>query len=221
MGRGDWKRSYRHDEGRRTTAQRRALRELWEPYGLSWTWDRLLDLDAAFGREGPAILDLGFGTGESLVAAARRHPDHRVLGVEVYRPGLGAALLAIEREGLENVRVVRGDAFELLTHHIAPATFALVQIFFPEPWPEFPERRIVRPLLLELLARTLEPGGLLHLATDVPAYLDHARAAIEAASGWTLVEDSAEEPGHPDTVYARRARDEGRPILQLRARREP
>ena len=45
--------------------------------------------------------------GDSLVELAERSPETNFLGVEVHRPGLGAACQKIHKRGLRNVRLVR------------------------------------------------------------------------------------------------------------------
>ena len=211
MGRGDWKRSFRRNEGQRTRAQRRALRDLWPRFGLTWTWNETLDISAAFGFQGRTWLDVGFGTGESIVELAGRFPDDRFLGVEVYRPGIGATLMKLADHDLDNVRLVRGDVFELLSFHLEQV-LDRVCVFFPEPWPDAPDRRLIRPRFLRLLERTLVEGGSLHLATDVAEYLDHAREVVSDRTGWTI-DVHAQRPGwRPETEYERRAIEEGREV---------
>jgi tRNA (guanine-N7-)-methyltransferase len=122
-------------------------------------------------------LEIGFGSGEHLIGQARAHPDVGLIGCEPFLNGVVAALAGIEREGLANVRVRRGDAQTLL--EAAPnAFFSRVFILYPDPWPKrrHNRRRIVSKALIEALARVLTPGGELRFATDVDDY-----------AGWTLV----------------------------------
>lgn len=218
MSRGDWARSYRRNQGKRTRAQRRALRDLWPAYGLTWTWNERLDLDDAFGKGDweETVLDIGFGHGESLLSYADRNPSSRVLGVEVYRPGLGAALLDIHARQLANVRVLRGDIFEYLTYHVAPRSFDRVHLFFPEPWPDSPQRRIVRPLLIDLLTEAIRPNGLILMATDVAEYRDHIVSVFESVGpGWALQAVDRDERGTSRTRYEQIAADEGREVYDF------
>ena len=59
------------------------------------------------------MLDIGFGDGASLLRAAEGGAA-RVIGVEPHAPGVGVALRALAAARVENCRVVRGDALELL-----------------------------------------------------------------------------------------------------------
>ena len=161
------------------------------------------------------LLEIGSGMGETtsqLVAAA---PELNYVAVEVYKPGLAQLLLRGEHlGGLDNLRVLRGDAVDLLTDHVAPASLHGVRIFFPDPWPKkkHHKRRLVQPEFVALLASRLEPGGVLHLATDWEHY---AEQMLEVCSGERLLTNMydgwAPRPDwRPVTKFEQRAVNEGR-----------
>ncbi|MCE2907464.1 MAG: tRNA (guanosine(46)-N7)-methyltransferase TrmB, partial [Burkholderiaceae bacterium] len=92
--------------GRMGPGQQRALQELGPRLVLPYAPGQPLDLDAAFGRRAPRVLEIGFGMGDATAAYAQQHPEHDLLGLEVHPPGVGALLkLAGERQ-LGNVRIV-------------------------------------------------------------------------------------------------------------------
>jgi tRNA (guanine-N7-)-methyltransferase len=177
-------RSYVRRESRITPAQVRALGELWPRYGIP-EGTAPLDWPAVFGRVAPVILEIGFGNGEALVAAAAAHPEIDYLGIEVHRPGAGSLLRRIETGGLSNLRVMLGDAGEILTQRVADSSLAAVHLFFPDPWPKkrHHKRRLVQPGFAALVARKLAPGGYFHLATDWPAYAEHMVAVLSCTAG--------------------------------------
>ncbi len=183
-------RSYVLRAGRVGSGQARALAEL-GPRCLLPYRPQTLDLDAAFGRRAPRVLEIGFGMGEGLAAVAAAHPHIDYLGVEVHTPGVGALLKQIGERGLANVRVIRHDAVEVLEHMLAPASLAGVQVFFPDPWHKkrHHKRRLVQPPLVALLASRLAPGGTLHLATD---WQDYAAQMLAVLSAEPALENSAD-----------------------------
>ncbi len=164
-------RSFVLREGRLTPSQQRAMVDLWPRYGLDYT-AQPLDLDAAFGRVAPRVLEIGFGNGNALLHTAAADPARDYLGVEVHMPGVGRALAGIDKAGLANVRVMRHDAIEVLRHAIAPDTLDEVHLWFPDPWHKkrHHKRRLVNPDNAALIASGLRVGGLLHLATDWEPY---------------------------------------------------
>jgi tRNA (guanine-N7-)-methyltransferase len=125
-------RSFVTRAGRVSTAQGRALTELGPTYMIPY--DKApLDLAQAFGRTAPTIFEIGFGMGETTATIAAGMPDKNFIGVEVHTPGVGSLLKLIGEEKLNNVRIIQHDAYEVLTHMIAPASLAGVHVFFPDP----------------------------------------------------------------------------------------
>jgi tRNA (guanine-N7-)-methyltransferase len=177
-------RSFVTRAGRITAAQERALAQLWPRYGVGFG-PGTLDLPAVFGRSAPRTLEIGFGNGENLVTLAATHPGRDYLGIEVHRPGVGRALLALEQRAIGNVRVICHDAVEVLERQIAPGSLAEVLILFPDPWPKkrHHKRRLVQPPFVALIARALAAGGTLHLATDWEPYAQEMLAVLGAAPG--------------------------------------
>nr|WP_301386682.1 tRNA (guanosine(46)-N7)-methyltransferase TrmB [Corynebacterium caspium] len=152
--------------------------EMWEQRWPKWgklLGDEQLNISQWFGREGhPTILEIGSGTGTSTVAMAPLEADTNVIAVEIYKPGLAKLMGAALRNGVENIRMVRGDAVEVLTRMIAPESLDGVRIFFPDPWPKarHHKRRIIQSGPLHLIASRLKPGGVLHVATDHAGYAE-------------------------------------------------
>jgi len=124
-----------------------------------------------------------------LLEFASAHPQLDCIGIEVHRPGVGRLLLGAEAAKLSNLRVICHDAVEVLQYQLAPASIALVHIFFPDPWPKkrHHKRRLIQPAFVELLARVIAPGGTLRLATDWEAYAQHMRAVIDASPAFANI----------------------------------
>jgi tRNA (guanine-N7-)-methyltransferase len=216
-------RSYVLRGGRLTRAQRRALDELMPRLGIPYA-PALLDLDRAFGRHAPRVLEVGFGNGDTLVALAAASPDQDFIGIEVHPPGVGHCLLAAETAGLRNLRVIAHDAVEVLTHMIGPASLDEMLLYFPDPWPKkrHHKRRIVQPGFAALVATRLKPGGLFKLATDWEPYAAWILEVLNASTGF---ENAARDGGCVDrperaaTRFERRGRRLGHSVFDLEYRR--
>ena len=167
--------------GRVTEAQQRSVDELMPKWGIPYC-PAPLDMDAAFGRSAPRILEIGFGMGETTAKIAAAHPHNDYLGVEVFMAGCGGLLKQIGEHGLSNVRLIRHDAVEVLRDMIAPASLAGAHIFFSDPWPKkrHHKRRLIQPPFIRLLATRLAPGAYLHLATDWEDYAMQMREVLLA-----------------------------------------
>ncbi len=170
-------RSFVLRKGRLTPAQQRALADLWPSYGIDFEASPL-DFTPHFGRLAPLVVEIGFGNGYTLVEMAKAEPAINFIGIEVHRPGVGAALARIDATRLSNVRVISEDAVTVLESMIPAASLAGLRLFFPDPWPKkrHHKRRLVQPAFLELLATRLCPGAVVHMATD---WRDYAEQMLE------------------------------------------
>jgi tRNA (guanine-N7-)-methyltransferase len=213
-------RSFALRQGRMTASQQRALDTLWDKYVITLPSGEL-ELDAVFGRRAPRILEIGFGMGQSLLEMARQHPDTDYLGIEVHRPGVGSLMLNLEQHAVSNVRVIYDDAVEVLQGHLPDNSLDAVYLFFPDPWPKTKhrKRRIVQPAFIELLARRLKPGGILHMATDWEDYAKHMLAMMSMSAEFENCAGpgrySARPDYRPQTKFERRGHNLGHAVWDL------
>lgn len=193
-----------------TKRQRNALSSLWPKYGVS-LGESVVNLNQLFGRHAPVVMEIGFGMGEALLAMAQRYNDMNFLGVEVYRPGVGALLSEIESKGLTNIRLFCADVLDVLNQAIDTCSLTKVCIFFPDPWPKkrHHKRRLVNSDFLDLMLPKLIRGGEIHLATDWEDYANHMMEIL--GRDMRLVHQRNERiyPAlnhlRPSTKFARRA----------------
>jgi len=116
-------------------------------------------------------LEIGFGGGEHLVHQAMLHPDVGIIGCEPYINGIAGLLKAIDDHALGNIRIWPQDA-RLLIGQLPDAALARVFILYPDPWPKarHHKRRLISREFLGALARVMQPGAELRLATDDEDY---------------------------------------------------
>lgn len=155
--------------------------------------DEVIDLASWFGRSGAkTIVEIGSGTGTSTAAMAPKEADTNIIAVELYKPGLAKLLGQIEREGIDNIRMIRGDGIEVMVRMFSPESLDGIRIFFPDPWPKarHHKRRIIQSGTLNLFASRLKKGGVLHVATDHAGYAEWIDELVE-------VEPSLDYKGWP------------------------
>ena len=164
----------------------------------------------------PTIVDIGFGGGESVVAAATNRPDERILGVDVHEAGITHLLTDLAAAEIGNVRVVRSDILEVLPL-LPNRSLREICIFFPDPWPKIAHthRRLVRVDVVRALAERLADGGLLRLATDADLYAEQMREVCSAEPQLTELD----APDRATTKYEQRGRAAGRTIVDLAYRK--
>lgn len=173
-------RSYVRREGRMTRAQERALAGQWADYGVA-TGTGLLAVDTLFPRPAPLVLDIGPGMGLTTVTLASQRPEFNYLAVEVHRPGLGSLLHHASRAGLRNIRVICGDAVDVIRSRLPESSLDEVLILFPDPWPKkrHHKRRLLNPGFARLLLSKLKDHGRLYIATDWRDYAEMIPAVFE------------------------------------------
>ena len=174
-------RSFALRRGHVTPAQRRAYETLFPRVAIAFE-DRILDLEQAFGRRAPCVLEIGFGMGETTAAIAAARPDIDFIAIEVFVAGIGALARRIEEMELSNVRVIQHDATEVVRRMLAPATLAGVHVFFPDPWPKkrHHKRRLIAQPFAGELAERINRGGYLHCATDWQPYAEQMVEVLSA-----------------------------------------
>ncbi len=157
-----------------------------------------------FGTAHPVEIEIGPGRGDVLLAFAAARPATNFFAIE-HATGLAAMIAAqAAARQLVNVRVVSGDARCILAHAVPSASVSAVHVYFPDPWPKTRHRHrrlFDRPDLAEDIRRVLRPGGLVHVATDLPVLHD-AMCARLAAVG--LVASETGGPVRPVSKFERK-----------------
>jgi len=212
--------SYVLREGRLTSSQARAMKELYPKFGIQHQ-KQLLDLSVVFDRDAPCFLDIGFGTGTSVVHMAALNPEHNHLGVEVHGPGVGSLLLRVEENNFSNVRVIYFDVMDILNDMIPDASLTGVFLFFPDPWHKrkHHKRRLVQESFIQLLRKKLVIGGFFHMATDWKHYAEHMMKEMSIAEGFQnkiADREYSERPDYrPITKFEQRGQRLGHSVWDL------
>ncbi len=164
---------------RLTVSQTQGLKELWDDYAIMP--NGVIDFSQVFGNIQDVVLEIGFGNGNSLIKMAQNNPQLNYVGIEVYEAGLGCLINNIHTKQLKNLKVMRGDAVEILETNIANDALSGLQLFFPDPWHKrkHHKRRIVQQYFLDLIAKKIKKGGFCHMATDWQHYARHMMQALE------------------------------------------
>lgn len=212
-------RSYVVRGGRLTPSQQEAIDSLWSLYGIEKD-QGVIDQEAIFGRSGELVFEIGFGMGDSLVAMAQQHGEKDYIGIDVHPPGIGTILRDIKTQDLQNLRVMQGDAMEVLRTCFADRQLGRIQIFFPDPWHKkrHHKRRMIQPPFVEELAQKLDTGGILHLATDWENYAEQMMEVMSASTAFTNMAGTGNysEPGERvETKFERRGRKLGHGVWDL------
>jgi tRNA (guanine-N7-)-methyltransferase len=205
--------------------QKQLVAELLPQVAITLPTEGLLDIATLFPTPKTALwMEIGFGSGEHLAMQAAQHPTTGIIGCEPYINGVVQLLKHIHAEKPGNIRLWADDAIEVL-ERLPDQLLERVFILFPDPWPKLRhhKRRIISGTMLDLLARKLQHGGELRLATDHVEYAEWMKEHLSRHKEFdALTEDTATPPsGWIKTRYQEKAEAEGRPPIFFRYARRP
>ena len=69
------------------------------------------------------IIEIGFGNGSTLIESASNNPEKNFIGIEVYDSGFGQCLNDIEKQKINNIRLIYDDAVDVLQNTIKTVSY--------------------------------------------------------------------------------------------------
>ena len=185
------------------------------------------DLAGLFDRPVDDVrLEIGFGGGEHLIAEALAFPDTGFIGCEPYVNGMAKILAQIEAHDIGNIRLLAGDAAELLAW-APPHSLPRIDLIHPDPWPKRRhwKRRFVQDASVAAMARVLTPAANSALSATSTGIAPGRWRICARSSDFVWMAECADDwrlpwSGYTMTRYGRKAEREGRHAAYLRFRRE-
>lgn len=172
------------------------------------------DFAELFGRLVAVDLEIGSGKGKFLLEMAQASPDRDFLAVE--RAGKYHQLCCdrAARRGIDNVRLLRTSAEDLLFRLLRDASLANIYVLFPDPWPKkrHHKRRLIKPEIVAAMNRVLIPGGRLLVKTDHDDYAEVISEVLRGAEDFVTLDPEEAFAGLPETGFEHKYRHQGRSI---------
>lgn len=166
-------------------------------------------------------LEIGFGGGEHIAGQAQNNPTTGFIGCEPFVNGIASLLDHIDRNALQNIRIFPNDA-RLFLNALPDAAFQRCFLLFPDPWPKsrHSDRRFLSSETTTCLARIMQPGAELRLASDDPGMIAWFRHVMNTTSDFRPESDGPEPPlDWVPTRYQQKAIKAGRQPAYLVYRR--
>ena len=200
-------------------AQKRSYENFFPVYGIKGNESKIIDSAKLFRNTNPLIIEIGFGMGRATASIAEQNPDINYLGIEVHKSGIGRLLWDIEKKGLKNIRIIEGDAVEILQRQIADNNISAFHIFFPDPWPKkrHHKRRLITRPFTDILAKKLLPGAYVYFVSDWADYGDWALRELSETPGLVNQFPAFAEPQswRPETEFERKGLIKNHEIREL------
>ena len=181
---------------------------------------RALFTDSPNGSDAPLTVEIGFGLGDSFIEMAAAEPTRNFVGVEVHEPGIGKCAYMAGTQGLTNVKIINGDAIQLLKQ-LPENHIDRIQLYFPDPWQKkrHYKRRFVSPERMAIVTRSLKQGGWFHTATDWEHYAFWMVEVLDGFAGLTNQAGAGNFTDRPDfrpmTKFERRGLERGHGVWDL------
>jgi tRNA (guanine-N7-)-methyltransferase len=204
---------------RMSPAQKRSYETLFPLYAIKGDDKEIVDCHYLFGNRAPLVIEIGFGMGRATANIALKNPGINYLGIEVHKPGIGRLLWDIDKMSIKNIRIIEGDATEIIANKIQDNSVSAFHIFFPDPWPKkrHHKRRLVKRPFTDLLATKLLPGGYIYMASDWADYADWALRELSATPALAnkYPAFSGPQQWRPETEFEKKARLKNHVIREL------
>lgn len=181
---------------------------------------RILFADTPNGSAAPLTLEIGFGLGDSFIEMAAAEPSRNFVGIEVHEPGIGKCAYMAGTQNLTNVKIINGDAIQLLKQ-LPENHIDRIQLYFPDPWQKkrHYKRRFVSPERMTILTRSLKQGGWFHTATDWEHYAFWMVDVLDDFAGLSNKSGKGNFTPRPDfrpmTKFERRGLERGHGVWDL------
>ncbi len=186
---------------------------------------RILTLQEEFGNSQPVHLEIGSGRGEFLIGKAEQNPQINYLALELKSKRIKTILRKLDPEKNQNVRVIRLFVDANVTAILPEASFEMIYIIHPDPWPKkrHNRRRIINQDFIDVLWKLLKPNGKVRISTD---HLDYADWIVKHFSirrdFKSLYEDGFSKTApadHLETFFEKKKKAEGFPPFFMEFRK--
>lgn len=184
-----------------------------KPHAVPLDWGQIFP-DAGKRLE----IEVGSGRAAFLAEYALKHPEVRILGSEWDYTWAVFGTRRLQKRGITNAAMLRGDIFYFLRDRVKSDTVDAFHMYFPDPWPKerHHKNRLLKPEFLAEVARTLKPGRrTFYWATDHKEYNEVALDIFDGFPGCTITERNSAAPTEGImTGFEVKYRKEGRPIYR-------
>ncbi|MDP8246353.1 MAG: tRNA (guanosine(46)-N7)-methyltransferase TrmB [Candidatus Hinthialibacter antarcticus] len=184
--------------------------------------DETLDFPKIFGNDNPVEIEIGCGKGRFILAESKARPSVNFIAIERSKKIIRIGASRATKLRRTNLAFLNLDADMVVKLLVKPNSIQAYHVYFPDPWPKgrHRKRRLFNPRLLQKMAETLLPQGILKLKSDHADYYNDANERIITSSLFQRVNEDVSyetvrninEAGEEASHYEIKWRKEARPI---------
>ncbi|NQY99699.1 MAG: SAM-dependent methyltransferase [Bdellovibrionales bacterium] len=181
------------------------------PNGQAFDWSATQD---------PVVLEIGCGNGMHPLQFAKANPTTSVIAIEQTQNKFEAFEKRIAASGpIENLFAIRADAIWWCAHNLnSPACLEQIFLLYPNPNPKESQanKRFHNMPFMGFLLQFLKPGGQLHLASNISAYVEEAKTQFVSTWDLTLREEKLLNSNRePRTAFEKKYLERGETCKNL------
>ena len=145
-----------------------------------------IEWSEVFGRSAPLVLDIGCGNGRFVISSAIRRPEVDHIGIDLLPVVIRYGTRRGNQRGLSNTRFAVCDGSNFLEKYVVAESMSEIHIYHPQPFheSEYHHQRLMTPVFLRMIHRSLKAGGQLFLQTDSRVYWDYIRTIVTPFFVW-------------------------------------
>ena len=119
-----------------------------------------------FNNSNPIYLEIGMGKGDFLIDKAKKNPNINFIGVEKYQSIMVRTIEKLEKEKLDNIKLICIDAKELVD--VFDKEIDLIYLNFSDPWPKkrHAKRRLTSNIFLDIYDKLFKDKCVIEQKTD-------------------------------------------------------
>lgn len=119
-----------------------------------------------FNNDNPIHIEIGMGKGDFIIGMAKNNPNINFIGIEMYDSVIVKAVEKLEKEDLNNIKLIRIDA--RLINDIFSKEIDLIYLNFSDPWPKnrCAKRRLTHERFLERYDSIFKNKKVIFMKTD-------------------------------------------------------
>lgn len=123
-------------------------------------WEKL------FNNNNPIYIEIGMGKGKFILENALRYPNINFIGIEKFDSIIALAIKKIEKYNLNNLKLIRMDAFEI--DNVFEKEIDKIYLNFSDPWPKprHEKRRLTSGFFLQKYESIFKDKKIIEMKTD-------------------------------------------------------
>lgn len=149
------------------------------PETLKGKWESLFD------NQNSLMVEVGMGKGDFLIGMAKEHPEWNFVGIEAYESVLARAIQKLDREKLDNLKVIRLDAKNIA--EVFSMEIDTIYLNFSDPWPKtrHHKRRLTHEKFLKEYDKVFKDDSKIEMKTDDDGLFEDSLCYL-SSYGYTL-----------------------------------